>query len=153
MTTPKPTAVLSKLRRYGATSALAGMVVLIAACAQTRPAPAAGQEPFVISQSTNNALQKYLALIYPNQRGAFAVSADGTNSYTYYCPEIACTPSLFGGIAVSQCESLSGQPCYLFYVARDPRMAYSIAEAKGIIGRHGLKRAMPTEELPAFRNN
>lgn len=148
MTLTKSATILSRLRRYGA---LGGLAVALAACVQTRPAPAAGNEPLVISQSTNAALHRYLALIYPNQRGAFAISADGANSYTYYCPEIACTPSLFGGIAVSQCRSLSGQECYLFYVARDPRMVYTVAANKGLIGRHGLRRAMPTEELPVFR--
>jgi len=145
--------MLTKLRRTATTVAIAGTVAVVTACAQTRPAPAAGTEPLVISQSTNNALQKYLGLIYPNQRGAFAVSADGANSYTFYCPEIACTPSLFGSIAVRQCEGLSGQPCYLFYVAQDPRMAYTVASAKGVIGRHGIKRGTPTEELPVMRHN
>ena len=87
----KNTPFLSKLRRTATTVAIAGTVAIVTACAQTRPAPAAGQDPMVISQSTNNALQKYLGLIYPNQRGAFAVSADGANSYTFYCPDIACT--------------------------------------------------------------
>ncbi|MDY0871943.1 hypothetical protein [Dongia rigui] len=142
------TRLLTKLRRTATTTALALTVAAVTACAQTRPAPAAGQDPLVISQSTNTALQKYLGLIYPNQRGAFAVSMDGANSYTFYCPDIACTPSLFGSIAVRQCESLSGQPCYLFYVAQDPRMAYTIATTKGVIGRHGIKRGVPTNELP-----
>lgn len=149
----KPTPFLTKLRRSATTVAIAGTVAVVTACSQTRPAPAAGQDPLVISQATNNALQKYLGLIYPNQRGAFAVSADGANSYTFYCPEISCTPSLFGSIAVRQCESLSGQPCYLFYVAQQPRMAYTVNAGKGIIGRHGIKRGTPTEELPVMRNN
>ncbi len=153
MTTSTKMTFLTKLRRTATTVAIAGTVAAVTACAQTRPAPAAGQDPLVISQSTNNALQKYLGLIYPNQRGAFAVSADGANSYTFYCPDIACTPSLFGSIAVRQCESLAGQPCYLFYVAQDPRLAYSVASTKGVTGRHGLKRGTPTDELPAFRRH
>ncbi|WP_374384656.1 hypothetical protein [Dongia sp.] len=144
---------LSKIRHAVTTTILVGAVAIVSACAQTRPAPAAGQDPLVISQGTNAALQKYLGLIYPNQRGAFAVSADGANSYTYYCPEISCTPTLFGSFAVRHCESLSGQPCYLFYVARDPRMAYSIATSSEIAGRHGIKRATPLSELPAFDRN
>jgi hypothetical protein len=147
------TRLLTKLHRTATTAAIAGTVAIVTACAQTRPAPAAGQDPLVISQSTNNALQKYLGLIYPNQRGAFAVSADGANSYTFYCPEIACTPSIFGSIAVRQCESLSGQACYLFFVAQDPRMAYTVASTKGVTGRHGIKRGTPTEELPIMRRH
>lgn len=150
---PTKTRFLTKLRRTATTAVIAGTVAAVTACAPTRPAPAAGQSPLVISQSTNNALQKYLGLIYPNQRGAFAVSMDGANSYTFYCPEIACTPSLFGSIAVRQCESLSGQPCYLFFVAQDPRMAYTVASSKGVIGRHGIKRGTPTEELPIMRRH
>lgn len=151
--THQKTRALAKLRRAATTTIVASAVAIVSACAQTRPAPAAGQDPLVISQSTNAALQKYLGLIYPNQRGAFAVSADGVNSYTYYCPDIACTPSLFGTFAVRQCESLSGQPCYLFFVAQDPRMAYSVATDKGAAGRHGIKRAMPINELPVFNRD
>jgi len=152
MTKTKTTRLLTKLRRTATTVAIAGTVAIVTACAQTRPAPAAGQDPLVISQSTNDALQKYLRLIYPNLRGAFAVSADGANSYTFYCPDIACTPSLFGSIAVRQCESLSGQFCYLFYVAQDPRQAYTVAATKGVIGRHGIKRGIPTNELPIMND-
>lgn len=148
--TDSKTRMLAKLRRAATTTIVAGAVAIVSACAQTRPAPAAGQDPLVISQATNAALQKYLGLIHSNQRGAFAVSADGANSYTFYCPDIACTPGLYGSLAVRKCESLSGQQCYLFYVSQDPRMAYSVSTAKGVPGRHGIKRAVPTTELPVF---
>ncbi len=146
------THLLIKLRKSFPIIAIAGIALVITACAQNHAAPAAGQDPLVISQATNGALQTYLNLIYPNKRGAFAVSADGANSYTYYCPEISCTPSLFGNLAVRQCESLSGQPCYLFYTAQEPRLAYAVATTKGVTGRHALNRGVPTEELPVFFN-
>lgn len=144
--------LVTKLRKSLTTIAITGLALVATSCAQNRAAPAAGQDPVVISQATDGALQKYLDLIYPNKRGAFAISADGANSYTYYCPEISCTPSLFGNLAVRQCESLSGQPCYLFYAAQEPRMAYTVATAKGVTGRHALSRGVPTEELPVFFN-
>ncbi|WP_374305898.1 hypothetical protein, partial [Ferrovibrio sp.] len=63
MTASRKTTLFTKLRRHGTTALLAGAVALISACAQTRPAPAAGQDPLVISQSTDAALQQYLAKI------------------------------------------------------------------------------------------
>jgi hypothetical protein len=137
-----------QLRRMGAVAAMAG---LLGACAQTAHAPAEGADPLVVSQSTNAALQEYLGWIYPNKRGAFAVSADGANSFAYYCPDVAC-PTLYGGYAVSHCQSLSNQDCYLFYVARQPRVAYTVAAGKGIIGRHGSRRALTTEELTTLHD-
>lgn len=138
------------LRTIG--SALAA-AVLVAACTSARmPAPVPGETPLEISQATNEALQEYLALIYPNKRGAFAVSPDGLNSYTYYCPEISCQSNLFGGIATSQCESLSGQECVLLYASREPRIAYSVAATKGATGKHGVRRGRPLDELNLFNN-
>lgn len=138
------------LNRYSLTTiiAITASSAFLNACAQTGPAPLPGDDPLVISQATEDALQKYLSLIYPNKRGAFAVSADGANSYTFYCPEISCSPSLFGTPAVRQCESLSAQPCHLLYTAQSPRLAYTVSPSQGSAGRHGIKRGIPTEELP-----
>lgn len=149
MTSPKSTRLLAKLRRYGATGAVAGVVAILAACAQTRPAPAAGDDPLVLSQSTGRALQQYLAKV-DTYGGAFAVSPDGASSYYIYCPDVACSPPLYGGIAKSQCHSLSGQDCYLLYVRNQPRIAYTVANDKMATGHHGYRRAMPLNELPIF---
>lgn len=125
--------------------------LMVSACTTARmPAPVPGATPLEISQATNDALNKYLALIDPNRRGAFAVSLDGLNSYTYYCPEISCQSNLFGGIATSQCESLSGQECVLLYSSREPRVAYTVSTAKREIGRHGQRRGRPLDELNLF---
>jgi hypothetical protein len=153
MITPKPTTFLTKLRRHGTVAVLAGITMVASACAQTRPAPAAGQDPFVISQSTNASLREYLAKISPNLRGAFAVSADGANSFYVYCPDILCSPGNFSGIATSQCRSLSGQECYLFYAHHEPRMAYTVATEKTPIGHHGFRRGRPLSELPMYNRN
>ena len=154
MTSSRPTTFRAKLRRHGTTAVIGGLVAILTACAQTRPAPAAGQAPLVISQSTNAALQQYLAKVGPDLGGAFAVSPDGANSYYIYCPERFCSPSLYGGMAQSQCYSLSGQDCYLFYVRNEPRLAFTVAPDKtATAGHHGSRRAMPVSELPAFRNN
>ena len=150
MTASTKIPTLTRLRRFGTTAVLAGTVGIITACAQTAPAPAAGQEPLVISQSTNSALQQYLRHVLPNRGGAFAVSPDGLNSYYVYCPEITCSPNLFGGIAKKQCQSLSGQECMLFYVRNEPRRAYTVATEKTVAGRHGSRRAMPLSEMQFF---
>jgi hypothetical protein len=126
--------------------------LMVSACSTARmPAPVPGATPLEISQATNDALGRYLALIDPNRRGAFAVSLDGLNSYTYYCPEISCQSNLFAGIATSQCESLSGQECVLLYSSREPRVAYTVSTTKREIGRHGLRRGRPLDELNMFR--
>lgn len=153
MTTRKPTTFLTKLRRHSTVAALAGVTMLASACVQTRPAPAAGQDPFVISQSTNASLREYLAKISPNLRGAFAVSADGANSYYVYCPDILCSPGNFSGIAQSQCHSLTGQECFLFYAHSEPRMAFTVAAEKTPTGRHGFRRGRPLSELPFNNRN
>ncbi len=150
MTASRKTTLFTKLRRHGTTVLLAGVVALISACAQTRPAPAAGQDPLVISQSTDAALQQYLAKIYPNLRGAFAVSPDGQNSFYLFCPDISCNPPLYGGLAKTQCYSLTGAECILLYVGRDPRYAYTVSPTKTSVGHHGYRRATPLNELPVF---
>lgn len=150
MTSAKSTTFLGKLRRAGMTGAIGGVVAILAACAQTRPAPAAGSDPLVLSQSTSRALQQYLAKV-DTYGGAFAVSPDGTSSYYIYCPDISCTPPLYSGIAKSQCSSLAGQECYVLYVRNEPRLAFTVADGKTADGgRHGYRRATPLNELPVF---
>jgi len=153
MTSPKPTTYLSRLRRGGIAGAMASTVAILAACAQSTSVPAAGQEPLVISQSTNDSLQEYLAKIRPNMRGVFAVSPDGANSYYVYCPDISCNPPLYGGIAKTQCYSLSGQECMLLYVWDEPRRAYTVNSQQTPVGRHGHRRARPLDEMPIFNRN
>lgn len=136
--------------RRGLPFGIAFFAAALAACAAPQAATTPGAAPLEISQATEAALSQYLARLDPMRRGAFAVSADGRNSYGIYCPEIGCQINVFGSLAVSQCESLSSQECRLLYVALDPRIAYTVATAKGPAGRHGLKRARPLEELPMF---
>ena len=150
MTVPALSIFLARLRRHGATAAFAGLMALLAACAQTSPVP--GQEPLVISQSTDAALRQYLAKIYPNHGGAFAVSPDGANSFYAYCPDVACSPPLYGGIAQSQCRSLSGQECLLFFVRDEPRIAYTVAAQMTLGGHHGYRMARPVDEMPDANN-
>lgn len=147
MTKPTSPAFMTRPLRRIAAGILFGAAAILAACAQRAPAPVAGEEPLVISQSTNASLQEYLAKIYPNLRGAFAITPDGANSFYFYCPDIGCSVSLYGGIALSQCRSLTAQDCILFYVADEPRRAYTVATEKSPIGHHGYRRAMPLDEM------
>ncbi|TDQ82337.1 hypothetical protein A8950_2160 [Dongia mobilis] len=137
--------------RRGLQFGIAFLAATLAGCAAPQAATTPGAAPLVISQSTAEALQEYLGKLDPMRRGAFAVSVDGRNSYGVYCPEISCQINVFGGTALSQCRSLSGQECRLLYVAMEPRIAFTVATAKGPAGKHGLKRARPLDELPAFR--
>ncbi|MBL8710952.1 MAG: hypothetical protein JNL25_17285 [Rhodospirillaceae bacterium] len=142
---PRLSAVLRRLGIATMTIALAGM---LAACAASRvPTPTQGAAPLVISQATYAALNEYIDAIYPYRRGVFAVSADGNNSFYFYCPDASCETNLFGTHAVAQCESLSGQDCLMLYVGLEPRSAYTVASAKGVAGHHGKRRARPLDEI------
>ncbi len=151
-TAPKQT----KRRRLGrlATTALVTVIVGFAsACAQTRPAPAAADTPLELTQATHAELQRYLGLVSSTRGGAFAVSPDGMNSYYVFCPEITCSPNLYGGIAKTQCYSITGAECLLLFVRDEPRRAFTVAEKGGLAGYHGHKRAMPLNELPIFNRD
>jgi len=146
---PEHGAGRSLRRRVLFASALAASI--LGACAAPQAATlAGGQSPMEISRATNTALLKYFDLIEHTRRGAFAVSLDGKNSYSYYCPEITCQSNFFTDVALTQCRSLSGQDCIVLYVARDPRLAYSVNTAEGLDGRHGLRRGKPLSEISAF---
>ncbi|WP_374652089.1 hypothetical protein [Dongia sp.] len=147
MTAMRKKSILTRLRRFGTTTMVAGSVGFISACAQVTPAPAAGQEPLVITQRTNLALQQYLQKVASNRGGAFAVSPDGVNSYYVFCPDVVCSPGLYGGIAKTQCYSASGQECILFFVRNQPRRAYTVSPDT-TVGHHGYRRAVPLDELP-----
>lgn len=123
---------------------------LLGGCAATTAAPTPGAAPFEISQTTNNNLQTYLKEIGLHNGGAFAVSVDGNNSFMNYCPERVCVSNLFGGIASSRCESISGQECFLLFVGREPRRAFSVAADKGVTGQHGRREEMPHDLAPIF---
>jgi len=136
------------LRRLGLATMTIALAGILAACAGPRvPTPMQGAAPFEISQATYAALQEYVDQIYPVRRGVFAVSADGNNSFYFYCPDASCETNLFGHVAVSQCESLSGQECEMFYVGLEPRRAYTVSVNKGVAGRHGHRRARPLDEI------
>jgi hypothetical protein len=133
-------------RRALTAAVMAG--ILMGACTTPRAAaPTPGATPFEISQSTNAALQEYFGLIGQHQRGAFAVSADGKNSYAYYCPDLVCYSNLFTGVATSQCESMTGQECIVLFLAREPRAAFTVAADKGIAGNHAVRRAKTLDEV------
>lgn len=143
----------NRKRRYDVKS-LAGGFLLVAAllggCAATTAAPTPGDAPFEISQTTNDALQRYLKEIGLHNGGAFAVSVDGNNSFMNYCPERVCISNLFGGVASSRCESISGQECLVLFVGREPRRAFSVSASRGIAGKHGKREELPHDLAPVF---
>lgn len=140
-------------RRHDVKSFAGGFLLaaaLLGGCAATTAAPTAGEAPFEISQTTNDALQRYLKAIGLHNGGAFAVSVDGNSSFMNYCPERTCVSNLFGGIASSRCESISGQECILLFVGREPRRAFSVSANKGVTGQHGKREEMPHDMMPVF---
>lgn len=143
----------SSIGRYDVKSFAGGFLlaaVMLGGCAATAAAPTVGAAPFEISQTTNDALQRYLQEIGPHNPGAFAVSADGQNSFMNYCPERVCASNLFGGIASARCESMSGQECLLLFVGREPRHAFSVSADKGVTGKHGKRQEMIHDMIPAL---
>jgi hypothetical protein len=140
-------------RRYDVKSFAGGFLLaaaMLGGCAATAATPTPGETPFEISQSTNNALQLYLTEIGLHNGGAFAVSVDGNSSFMNYCPERVCISNLFGGVASSRCESISGQECFLLFVGREPRRAFSVAADKGVTGQHGKREELPHDLAPVF---
>jgi hypothetical protein len=115
---------------------------------QTSPAPAAGQEPLVISQSTNAALQKYLAhLSEPARR---LCRQHGWSQFLYhYCPEIACTHV---AVRWHRRRNANAERPALPLPWHSSRAGLTVAATKSPTGRHGIKRGTPTEELPVFRH-
>lgn len=119
---------------------------LIAGCAGNGEAvsePASGA-PISISNATSGALTKYLALVRATRPGAFAVSADGRNSFFTWCEETVCRTSNYSIPALAGCRGLAGQDCVILYVRNQPRFAFS-RTVDSEPGRHGDQRQEPLE--------
>ena len=117
-------------------AALAPAVLGLAACAAPYAA-APSNTPIAITPETSSEIAKYLRIVKSTRPGAFAVSADGRNSYFTYCDEIACAVSNYSQPALRGCQSFSGAPCVILYVRNEPRVATGRTETASTGGRHG----------------
>ena len=108
----------------------------LAACATPYAAPRS-TTPVSVTPETQGEIAKYLRIVKSTRPGAFAVSADGRNSYFTYCEEIACAASNYSQPALRGCQSFSGAPCVILYVRNEPRLAVGRTETADSGGRHG----------------
>ncbi len=119
----------------------AGLLLGLAACAATddRATAAAAGAPLSISNASSGELTKYLALVRVTRPGAFAVSADGKDSFFTWCDDTACKTSNYSIPALNGCRALSGQDCVVLYVRNQPRFAFS-RTIDSDPGRHGAQQ-------------
>lgn len=119
-----------------ASTIAAGLFILaLSGCATPSAAPPP-TGPIAISPQTESALSVYLRKVKVTRPGAFAVSPDGLNSFYTWCDDTACATASYSAPALRGCQSLTGTPCVILYVRREPRLAYSRSGSAGE-GRHG----------------
>lgn len=125
--------------------AAALLVSGLAACSTAdadRQAPTTGA-PQSIGETASGQLIQYLARVKSTRPGAFAVSADGADSFYAWCDDITCMTSNYSMPALNGCRSLAGKECFVLYVRNQPRFAFS-RRVDGQTGRHG------SQEQPAI---
>ena len=108
----------------------------LSACAAPYAAPAS-KTPIAITPETNAEIAKYLRIVKSTRPGAFAVSADGRDSFFTYCEEISCAAPSYTQPALRGCQSYSGAPCTILFTRNQPRLGFTRTEATGTGGRHG----------------
>ena len=128
--------IVTNTRTIALLAALAPAVLGLAACATPYAAPRSAT-PVAVTPETQGEIAKYLRIVKSTRPGAFAVSADGRNSYFTYCEEIACAASNYSQPALRGCQSFSGAPCVILYVRNEPRAAIGRTETASTGGRHG----------------
>ncbi len=117
---------------------LAGLAFGLAACApgeERASAPATGA-PLSISNATSGELTEYLARVKATRPGAFAVSADGKDSFYTWCDDTSCVAPNYSMPALNGCRALSGKDCVVLYVRNQPRFAFS-RTVDSTPGKHG----------------
>ena len=133
---------LPTFRRFAA----GGLLLGLAACAASGERaydPATGA-PLSFSNATSGELTRYLALVRVTRPGAFAISADGKDSFYTWCDDTVCKTSNYSIPALNNCRALSGQDCVVLYVRNEPRFAFS-RTIDNDPGRHGSQQQQPVE--------
>jgi hypothetical protein len=104
-------------------SALFLSAQFLSGCATPQVKPA---EKITLSHQVWGYYQEYLADIYPNRPGAFAVSENGRNAYYYYCTDIRCMPGKgYKQGALDGCNRW-GNDCLVFAYGRDILVNYEV---------------------------
>lgn len=71
--------------------------------------------------------QAYLRKVGSTRPGAFAVTADGSGSYSIWCQQMQCIGgTTYSHDAKQYCERESGQDCFVFAVRDEIRVQYEI---------------------------
>jgi hypothetical protein len=118
-----------------AAAILTPILLLLAACAPNAAPPS--RTPIAITPETNAEISKYLRIVKSTRPGAFAVSADGRDSFFTYCEDISCAAPSYTQPALRGCQSYSGAPCIILFSRTEPRVAFTRTENAGTGGRHG----------------
>ena len=141
-TEPEGIIAVSVFRTLTAAALLLGLAAC-AASGERAYDPATGA-PLSISNATSGELTRYLALVRVTRPGAFAVSADGKDSFYTWCDDTACKTSNYSIPALNGCRALAGQDCVVLYVRNEPRFAFS-RTINSDPGRHGSQQQQPLE--------
>jgi hypothetical protein len=130
--------IVTHTRTIAATllAVLAPVVLGLSACAAPNAAPPS-RTPIAITPETNAEITKYLRIVKSTRPGAFAVSADGRDSFFTYCEDISCAAPSYTQPALRGCQSYSGAPCIILFSRKEPRVAFTRTENAGTGGRHG----------------
>lgn len=121
------------------------LVLALSACAaNTDRQQAATDAPQSIGETTSGELVAYLSRVKSTRPGAFAVSADGADSFYAWCDDITCMTTNYSIPALNGCRGVSGKECFVLYVRNQPRFAFS-RRVDGRTGRHGSQEQPPLE--------
>lgn len=124
----------------------AGCILLaLTGCAASEP-KTLPSGPIAISPQTEGALSAYLRKVKVTRPGAFAVSADGRNSFYTWCNDIACATLNYVSPALWGCRSLTDTDCFILYVRHEQRLVFTLTENAGPGGQHGSWEAAPRIE-------
>lgn len=122
------------------------LALSLAACAGAPGgAPSDAGPPIAISPATQGELASYLQKVKATRPGAFAVSADGLDSFYTWCDDIACVTYNYSIPALRGCRSFSGKQCVVLYVRNGPRRAFTRADTAASGGQHGSQQQMRYE--------
>ncbi len=106
---------------------LAVVLVAAAAGATFDPAVSRADEVYQIDGSVWDDYRAYLRKVGSTRPGAFAITADGTGSYSIWCQQMQCIGgTTYSHDAKQYCERDSGQDCVVFAVRDEIRVQYEI---------------------------
>ena len=120
------------------------LVLVLAGCASS-PSPDGAGPPIAISPTTQGELASYLQKVKVTRPGAFAVSADGLDSFYTWCDDTVCMTYNYSIPALQGCRSFSGKECVVLYVRNEPRRPFTRAANAAPGGQHGSEEQMRFE--------